>query len=425
MISLLAAALLLVPAGVRAQSSAPLAEKSRAASQLLGMVQGAGSGVFEASSLLPAPFPAVPPAGLRPPIEFSAPSTAGMKVYFSDEADVKARLVQAIDASNESVEMAIFGFSLQEVADALVRAKGRGVAVRVVINQNHVFPVRTRTKEVQFLLDQGIELRTLRGTRSYGVQHNKIGLFDRKTLKLGSFNWTYAANNFNYENALFTTGSAYVAGFAAYWDYMWALARPFSAGPTGEVPSGGYPTPPACQGTVGFNGAQFPVCAFSPLGQTEARLLKAIELSKSSIDVASYSFYSVPLAQALVAARDRGVKVRVLMDRDMGKKTQITRYFVENNIAIKWMTGRGKGAMHHKFAVYDGVFMETGSFNWTANAEANDFENVLFTADAATARSYAGKFQELYGLAKAPALEQLPPPPPDDGGAASASETVE
>ncbi|MBI5622137.1 MAG: hypothetical protein HY924_00015 [Elusimicrobia bacterium] len=420
MMNLLAVGFWLMTCGATAGEPAvsALGLRSPAARQLLDMTSGSGGGPFQAAAVLPIGLPAVPPPALGLPAGV-LPAAAAPKVLFSDEAAVNAELVKAIDASKTSVEAALFGFSLVDVGEALVRAKARGVSVRVVFNQNHVFPERTRTKEVQYLLDNGIEVRTLRGTRTYGVQHNKIGIFDDKLMKMGSFNWTFSAANYNYENALFTSDPGHLAGFSAYWKYMWDMARPFASGPTGEKPAGSIPAPAPCASSVTFDGLRLPACSFSPLGGTEAVLLQAVGRSRSSIDVAAYSFYSQPLAEALVAARDRGVRIRVLMDKEMGKKTQITRFLIEKGMDVRWMTGRGKGAMHHKYAVFDGKLLETGSHNWTNNAEQNDFENILLTTNASAVRAYARKFSELFAMAAVPAPEQLPAPEKVEGSSSS------
>jgi phosphatidylserine/phosphatidylglycerophosphate/cardiolipin synthase-like enzyme len=34
--------------------------------------------------------------------------------------------------------------------------------------------------------------------------------------------------------------------------------------------------------------------------------------------------------------------------------------------------------MHNKYAVFDGRLVVNGSFNWTRNAEKNNYENALF-----------------------------------------------
>ncbi|MBI4675964.1 MAG: hypothetical protein HY748_00075 [Elusimicrobia bacterium] len=424
MISLLAVALWLAPCQAGAVDPAAdlsgLGSKSPAAFQLRNLTQGPGeAGSFQAVSALPIRLPAPPPAVIKLPAGVE-PAAAKLSEYFSDETDIKTELVQAVDSSKKTIEAALFGITLTEVAEALVRARDRGVAVRVVMNQNHVFPQRTRSKEVQFLMDKGIDMRTARGNRSYGVQHNKICVFDGKLLKTGSFNWTFSANNYNYENAIFTTEPGYVAGFSDYWRWMWDRSRPVTSGPVGEFPENHFTGAPPCKATVSFNGVALPACAFSPQGQTEAHLIRAIQASRDAINVASYSFYSQNLADALVAARDRGLKVRVLVDKEMGKKSQITRFFLDKGIAVRWLSGRGKGSMHHKYAVFDGKLLETGSHNWTNNAELNDFENALLTAKASTVGAYTRKFEELYGRAAVPTIEQLPAPEKVEGSAAAA-----
>lgn len=55
---------------------------------------------------------------------------------------------------------------------------------------------------------------------------------------------------------------------------------------------------------------------FSPRGAARQRLLQAIRESRASIDVAVYNFTAAELAQALFAARHRGVRVRVILDRE-------------------------------------------------------------------------------------------------------------
>jgi phosphatidylserine/phosphatidylglycerophosphate/cardiolipin synthase-like enzyme len=108
------------------------------------------------------------------------------------------------------------------------------------------------------------------------------------------------------------------------------------------------------------------------------------------------------------------------MDKENGKKTQITRFLVEKGMDTRWMGGRGKGAMHHKYAVFDGKLVETGSHNWTNNAEQNDFENVLLTTNSPAVKAYSRKFSELYGMAVPPVPEQLPAPEKVEGSSLAA-----
>ena len=54
--------------------------------------------------------------------------------------------------------------------------------------------------------------------------------------------------------------------------------------------------------------------AFSPNGGSEALIIKVIDAAKTDIRVLAYSFTSVPVVQALLQAKRRGVEVKVVAD---------------------------------------------------------------------------------------------------------------
>ena len=66
-------------------------------------------------------------------------------------------------------------------------------------------------------------------------------------------------------------------------------------------------------------------------------------------------------------------------------------------ITVKLMRGiKGNGIMHHKVAIYDGVVVQTGSFNWTDNASCCSWENSLFIADRAVVKRYQQMFELMW-----------------------------
>jgi phosphatidylserine/phosphatidylglycerophosphate/cardiolipin synthase-like enzyme len=52
--------------------------------------------------------------------------------------------------------------------------------------------------------------------------------------------------------------------------------------------------------------------------------------------------------------------------------------------------------MHHKFAIVDGVTLQTGSFNYTDSATRRNRENQLYLADPAIVREYRKEFDRLW-----------------------------
>ena len=98
--------------------------------------------------------------------------------------------------------------------------------------------------EVQLLLDQGFEIKILRGDDQFGVMHNKIAIFDGQVLETGSYNWTHAADTWHWENATFHAEQARIKAYQAYWNWMWSISlnipskapRTHDAGRAGSTP---------------------------------------------------------------------------------------------------------------------------------------------------------------------------------------------
>jgi phosphatidylserine/phosphatidylglycerophosphate/cardiolipin synthase-like enzyme len=58
--------------------------------------------------------------------------------------------------------------------------------------------------------------------------------------------------------------------------------------------------------------------------------------------------------------------------------------------------------MHHKAFVVDGRHVVTGSFNWSAQAQSSNDENVIIVDNAWFARRYQDEFEQIYDQARTP-----------------------
>ncbi|MBU1867787.1 MAG: DUF1669 domain-containing protein [Candidatus Margulisbacteria bacterium] len=137
--------------------------------------------------------------------------------------------------------------------------------------------------------------------------------------------------------------------------------------------------------------------SFSPNGGTRDRIISRINLAKKNIKIAIFSFTSGEIAWALESARKRGVDVRIVADlsQSKGKHSEID-YLQKKGIKVKIIKGRGRGIMHNKFAVFDEREVITGSYNWTDNAEKNNYENAIFLKGEEIARAFSREFDLLY-----------------------------
>ena len=141
-----------------------------------------------------------------------------------------------------------------------------------------------------------------------------------------------------------------------------------------------------------------PVC-FSPEGHCTNHIITAIEDAKASIFVMSYAFTSLPSAQALVEAFERGVEVKVLIDKSQlnGKYSQLS-FLSQKNIPL--FIDPAIGIAHNKTMIIDEKFVLTGSFNWTEAAESRNAENILFIEDPSLAQTYKENWDKRVRRAK-------------------------
>ncbi len=314
-------------------------------------------------------------------------------------------IVDAVNASKSTVDCVIYSIQMKDIPDALIAARDRGVKIRVIIDEAHVYPRADPQIKRLISAGDGIEVRTLRGTRSYGVMHNKITIHDRSLITTGSYNWTFASTFSNYENVITATHPRYVDGYVKYFEWMWSKARKISDGPSGELPQGYYGTPPqAPTNIIALNGVGVPLYLFSPGSDTEKKIAALIDACQISVDAVTFTFSSKPIADAIIRAHKRGVKVRFIEDKDMARASAMAKMIFEAGVPFKWMGGRNdKGSMHNKFIILDGKILGTGSYNFTTNASVNSFENVIFTDERSVVNAYASKFGWFYSQATAPA----------------------
>ncbi|MBU1098313.1 MAG: T9SS type A sorting domain-containing protein [Bacteroidetes bacterium] len=133
----------------------------------------------------------------------------------------------------------------------------------------------------------------------------------------------------------------------------------------------------------------------------KAKLLDRINAATYSIDMAVYSFFGLnDVANSIVTAKKRGVKVRVVYDsRTMQSSMQILK---DNGIQISQRPNMS-GIMHNKFAIFDGRdnnpdndWLWTGSWNWTST-ELDWRNNVVEINNENIAAAYQTEFEEMWG----------------------------
>nr|WP_232429593.1 phospholipase D family protein [Noviherbaspirillum autotrophicum] len=118
--------------------------------------------------------------------------------------------------------------------------------------------------------------------------------------------------------------------------------------------------------------------AFSPDAGSEELVLKVINASEHSIRLAAYSFTSPSVVKALLAAKKRGVDVRVVVDEKGNKsKSSTAALNLLVNAGIPTRTIATYAIHHDKYIVSDEKHVQNGSFNYSQAAVKSNSENVV------------------------------------------------
>ncbi|MGR3219598.1 MAG: phospholipase D-like domain-containing protein [Candidatus Anammoxibacter sp.] len=137
---------------------------------------------------------------------------------------------------------------------------------------------------------------------------------------------------------------------------------------------------------------------FSPQGQIKDTIIKTINDAKLSIDVAVFIFTSGDIAEALLSAKNRGVRIRIVTDEKQGRTPHpVQDFLMDEGFDIKYLKGNVGGYMHHNFAIFDNKLVITGSYNWTEYAEKFNYENVILTSKADVVQRFKEEFESFSG----------------------------
>ena len=133
---------------------------------------------------------------------------------------------------------------------------------------------------------------------------------------------------------------------------------------------------------------------FTPGPDCENNIVAEINKAKK-IDIAVYSINNRKIVDAILAAKKRGAKVRVITDRLMSSN----KYSLDEELAaagIPVVIHKKHKIMHNKYAIFDGKTIVTGSYNWTKAATQSNSENCLFFEQPD--KEYSVHFEELWDL---------------------------
>lgn len=162
---------------------------------------------------------------------YTLPAAGTVEVAFSPNEGSEHLVIKVIDSAKTELDLLSYSFTSVPVVEALVRARHRGVAVRLVADQkDNVSADRSGKARAALgaLVNAGAEVRTI---SVYPIHHDKVIIADRQTVELGSFNYSDAAAHKNSENVLVNWGNPKLADvYLKHFERNYAQATTYRQG---------------------------------------------------------------------------------------------------------------------------------------------------------------------------------------------------
>jgi phosphatidylserine/phosphatidylglycerophosphate/cardiolipin synthase-like enzyme len=140
------------------------------------------------------------------------------------------------------------------------------------------------------------------------------------------------------------------------------------------------------------------------VGGIDDHLIVAIGEVQNTLDIAAFEWNNPWLTDAVIAAYQRGVAVRMVVDNeytvadnqeavDLGEESPFQEII---DAGIPFVDDDRGGLMHNKFMILDGKTVWMGSMNFTMNGIYRNNNNMLVLSVPQAVKAYQGEFDEMF-----------------------------
>jgi phosphatidylserine/phosphatidylglycerophosphate/cardiolipin synthase-like enzyme len=150
---------------------------------------------------------------------------------------------------------------------------------------------------------------------------------------------------------------------------------------------------------------------FSSVHDITSIIVRVIDTATAILEIAAFTFTHPEIADAVIAARKKGVDVSVIMDaakmQDPYSKAQ---KLIDNDISVwqydpslrpNYKKKNGYDPlMHHKSILVDNNLVVTGSSNLTKSAQKDNIENINLLRDPQTIKEHREEMKRLKSYCK-------------------------
>jgi phosphatidylserine/phosphatidylglycerophosphate/cardiolipin synthase-like enzyme len=293
-------------------------------------------------------------------------------------------VIADVHAATLSIDVAAFDFDLSGLADALIAARRRGVAVRMIVDSENLQSA-TVANETGRLQAAGIPI-TFQRTAAF--MHNKFLVIDQTITWTGSWNMTFNGTYRNNNNFQRFVSRDISADYAAEFGQMFAGA--FGASKARRAP---FPHVQV--------GAASVAVYFSPEDGAARYVLGRLSQAQRSIRFMTFSFTSDSVAEVMLQKQAAGLQVQGVFESQNANGTGAEFKRLQSG-GVHVLTDGNCYIMHHKVIIIDDRIVMTGSYNFSSNADRYNDENLVIIDDPVVAQQYIQEFDRVYAHAQSP-----------------------
>jgi phosphatidylserine/phosphatidylglycerophosphate/cardiolipin synthase-like enzyme len=146
-----------------------------------------------------------------------------------------------------------------------------------------------------------------------------------------------------------------------------------------------------------------PEIHYAPRENLESVDAQEIGRAQLSIDIAAYVLSDARIIEALTDAADRGVLIRLYLDKSQAEHGPTRGGLVEALLAHPNVVARVKGEgvlMHLKAYAVDGAVLRTGSGNFSRSGLSSQDNDAIFITDPAVVDAFEGNFERIWARAQ-------------------------
>jgi len=341
-------------------------------------------------------FPAMERSQLRDSKEIrktnsgSKPKETGNTVApLIDGPAIFASAKEMMKSAESTIQLEMYSLDRKEMLDLLCSEANKGINVQVMLDPSHERNPRYSDgfkKMKAKLKANGVEVLNFPTDKRW-IDHVKLLIVDGKSALVGGMNWG-EHSSFNHDADVKLEGPA-VNYYRNFFNDGWKR-------------SGGENILelPKAEKIPGATAEIAGACTNTGDHSIKSAVVKSIDKAKKSIHMETFILSDKDIVAGLLAAKHRGVEVKVLMDPTGVKNGaslngQTFETLKDAGIEVKWYTVDTSvhQMLHAKWGVFDDQELLVGSANWSRNGLTKNREIGIHVKDENTTTAFEEQFQ--------------------------------